>query len=234
MVPALRDLAERRLKNLIRPERVYALVVPGLPADFPPLKTLDVRAQNLPMQLTSFVGGEQEMDVVKTMLCSSRLVTLTAAGGAGSGKGSEVIVTLPREGLASIASVPSADATTAHATPLDVLIVDDNRDAADSLRVLLELDAHRVRVCYDGPDAIEQVRKQRFDVALIDIGLPTIDGYEVAHAACMSDVEHRPLLVALTGWGAEADKAKARAAGFDRHLTKPVKSEDLAAVMALR
>ncbi len=79
----LRDMGERRLKDLIRPERVYELVVPGLPADFPPLKTLDARAQNLPIQLTSFVGREREMDEVKGLLRSSRMVTLTATGGAG-------------------------------------------------------------------------------------------------------------------------------------------------------
>jgi predicted ATPase/class 3 adenylate cyclase len=79
----LRDMGERRLKDLIRPERVYQLIVPGVAADFPALKTLDARAQNLPMQLTSFVGREQEMDQVKGLLRSSRLVTLTATGGAG-------------------------------------------------------------------------------------------------------------------------------------------------------
>ena len=79
----LRDMGERRLKDLIRPERVYALVVPGLPTDFPPLKTLDARAQNLPMQLTSFVGREQEMEDVKNLLHSTRLVTLAAMGGTG-------------------------------------------------------------------------------------------------------------------------------------------------------
>lgn len=70
-------------------------------------------------------------------------------------------------------------------------------------------------------------------MALIDIGLPTINGYEVARAACKSNVGHRPLPVALTGWGADEDKARAREAGFDRHLTKPVKFEDLTAVLAL-
>jgi predicted ATPase/class 3 adenylate cyclase len=79
----LRDMGERRLKDLVRPERVFELVVPGLPADFPPLRTLDVRAQNLPIQSTSFVGREQEMDDIKGLLRSTRLVTLTAMGGTG-------------------------------------------------------------------------------------------------------------------------------------------------------
>jgi predicted ATPase/class 3 adenylate cyclase len=80
---ALRDMGERRLKDLIRPERVYQLVAPGLPADFPPLKTLDERAQNLPIQATTFVGRESEMEEIKGLLQSSRLVTLTGPGGAG-------------------------------------------------------------------------------------------------------------------------------------------------------
>ena len=155
------------------------------------------------------------------------------AASAGPGKGSEFMITLPRADRASTASAPSVEAITPRPEPLDVLIVDDNRDAADALRHLVELDAHHVSVCYDGPQAIEQLRTQRFDVALIDIGLPTIDGYEVARSARESDTGYRPLLVAVTGWGADEDKARARAAGFDCHLTKPVKFEDLTAALAL-
>ncbi|MEO8346217.1 MAG: tetratricopeptide repeat protein [Betaproteobacteria bacterium] len=79
----LRDMGERRLKDLIRPERVYQVLAPGLPAEFPPLRTLDARAHNLPLQLSSFVGREREMQDVKRLLSASRLVTLTGAGGAG-------------------------------------------------------------------------------------------------------------------------------------------------------
>ena len=80
---ALRDMGERRLKDLIRPERVYQMVAPQLPADFPPLRTLDARAHNLPIQSTSFVGRDREMHDIETLLHSSRLVTLTGSGGAG-------------------------------------------------------------------------------------------------------------------------------------------------------
>jgi len=154
------------------------------------------------------------------------------AASTGPGKGSEFTIELPLADPASIASTSTLDATMSSEEPLDVLIVDDNRDAADALRHLLELRSHRVSVCYDGPEAMEQLLKQRFDVALIDIGLPTIDGYEVARAAHKSDAGHRPVLIAVTGWGADEDKLKARAAGFDRHLTKPVKFEDLVAALA--
>ncbi len=80
---SLRDMGDRRLKDLIRPERVYQMVALDLPADFPPLRTLDARAHNLPIQLTSFVGREREMQELKGLLKSSRLVTLTGSGGAG-------------------------------------------------------------------------------------------------------------------------------------------------------
>ena len=79
----LRDMGERRLKDLVRPERVYQAVLPALPADFPPLRTLDARGHNLPIQSTTFIGREREMHEVKTLLRSSRLVTLTGSGGAG-------------------------------------------------------------------------------------------------------------------------------------------------------
>ncbi len=80
---ALRDMGERRLKDLIRPERVYQLVAPELPADFPPLRTLEARAHNLPIQLTSFVGRDREMQEIKALLRKTRLVTLTGTGGSG-------------------------------------------------------------------------------------------------------------------------------------------------------
>jgi class 3 adenylate cyclase len=79
----LRDLGERRLKDLIRPEHVYQLVTTGLPANFPPLKTLDLRPNNLPVQLTSFIGRENQIAEVKDLLSAARLLTLTGAGGTG-------------------------------------------------------------------------------------------------------------------------------------------------------
>jgi predicted ATPase/class 3 adenylate cyclase len=80
---SLRDLSERRLKDLVRPEHIYQLVIPGLPVEFPPLKTLDFYRHNLPVQLTSFIGREKEMEQVKQVIRDHRLVTLTGSGGAG-------------------------------------------------------------------------------------------------------------------------------------------------------
>ena len=80
---SLRDLGERRLKDLIRPEHIYQLVIPGLPVEFPPLKTLDFYRHNLPVQLTSFIGREKEMEEIKHSILTRRLVTLTGVGGTG-------------------------------------------------------------------------------------------------------------------------------------------------------
>src|SRR5215216_6143580 len=80
---SLRDLGERRLKDLIRPEHIYQLVIPSLPVDFPPLKTLDAYRHNLPVQLTSFIGRQKEMEEIKQSILTHRLVTLTGSGGTG-------------------------------------------------------------------------------------------------------------------------------------------------------
>jgi class 3 adenylate cyclase len=80
---SLRDLGERRLKDLIRPEHIYQPVIPGLPVDFPPLKTLDFYRHNLQVQLTSFIGREKEMEEIKQFILTHRLITLTGVGGTG-------------------------------------------------------------------------------------------------------------------------------------------------------
>jgi len=101
-----------------------------------------------------------------------------------------------------------------------VLVVDDNEDAADSLATLLGVMGYEVRIAYDGPEAITAADEFEPAVALLDIGLPQLSGYDVARHMRErrgSDV----LLVAITGWGQENDKLKARQAGFDHHFTKP-------------
>lgn len=105
-----------------------------------------------------------------------------------------------------------------------VLVVDDNEDAADSLATLLDVMGYEVRTAYDGPEAITVADEFRPAVALLDIGLPRLSGYDIARhvrASRGSDV----LLVAITGWGQEDDRRKAREAGFDHHFTKPADFE---------
>ena len=107
-----------------------------------------------------------------------------------------------------------------------VLIVEDGKDARESLQQLLELDGHEVALAADGPEGLRQLQRLRPDVALIDIGLPGMDGYELARAA-RAAVGPGVTLVALTGYGQPAERAKALASGFDLHLTKPVALRDL-------
>lgn len=109
-----------------------------------------------------------------------------------------------------------------------VLIVDDNRDSADSLGTLLELGGHRVEVAYDGEAGLEAAERFAPEVVLLDIGLPRLDGYEVARR--LRAERDGLLIVAVTGYGQESARRKSAEAGFDHHLLKPV---DLAALREL-
>ena len=104
---------------------------------------------------------------------------------------------------------------------LRVLVADDNRDAADSMQRILALFGHEVQVAYDGSTALRLGEQFRPRVALLDIGMPGTNGYEVARALRRSQGP-RVTLVAVTGWGQEADRRRSSEAGFDHHLTKPV------------
>jgi CheY-like chemotaxis protein len=112
---------------------------------------------------------------------------------------------------------------TSETTSLRVLVIDDNVDAADSLAVLLEMLGHATKALYTGENAVQEWRSWAPDVVLLDIGLPVADGYEVARRLRAEGCA--ALLVALTGWGSDADRQRAREAGFDHHLTKPVELE---------
>jgi CheY-like chemotaxis protein len=105
---------------------------------------------------------------------------------------------------------------------LRILIVDDNVDAAASLGALLELDGHVVETHHDGPTALAAADRFRPELALLDIGMPGMDGYTLAQALRRVAGLERTVLVALTGWGTPEDRERARDAGFDHHLTKPV------------
>jgi CheY-like chemotaxis protein len=105
--------------------------------------------------------------------------------------------------------------------------VDDNKDAARSLAMLLELAGHEVRLCYEGAAALVEAEAFRPDVVLLDIGLPGMDGLEVARSLRARPLSPQPMLVALTGYGQADDVRRSREAGFDHHLVKPANPETL-------
>lgn len=139
----------------------------------------------------------------------------------GVGRGSEFIVHLPRRTLQD-ASQRSAAVAAATSIRRRILIADDNRDAAESLAMLLRLDGHDVTVVHDGRQAAATIESCRPEVALLDIGMPEMTGYEVAQRIRQGPLGTFITLIALTGWGQAADKAQAAAAGFNHHLTKPI------------
>jgi PAS domain S-box-containing protein len=164
-----------------------------------------------------------------------RLVALhggsVEAHSAGLGRGSEFVVRLPAVAQARQGDEAARGAGAAPAGPpvprRRILVVDDNRDAAASLAVLLRLEGHEAEVAHDGTAALEAVRRQRPDVAFLDLAMPGMDGYELCRRLRADPALTPALLVALTGWGQEADRRRSEEAGFDRHLVKPVEPQSL-------
>jgi signal transduction histidine kinase/DNA-binding response OmpR family regulator len=152
----------------------------------------------------------------------------------GPGKGSEFIVRLPA--LTAAPARGSEEKAAGVSAPtrraLRVLVVDDNRDAVDSLALMLQLDGHEVHLAHDGPSALEMARTYRPEVVLLDIGLPGMSGYEVARHLRGESQPDRFLLVAMTGYGQDEDRRRSREAGFDHHLVKPVDPADLRELLA--
>ncbi len=148
----------------------------------------------------------------------------------GIGRGSEFVIRLPLADPEARALPPTAD-TDAAAPPAPrrqrILVVDDNLDAAQSLAALLEIMGHDVALVHDGAAVVETARTFAPTTILLDIGLPLVNGYEVARRLRREAWATGVNLVAVTGWGQEKDKAAARAAGFDRHVTKPLDPVDL-------
>jgi CheY-like chemotaxis protein len=154
------------------------------------------------------------------------------ARSAGVGKGSEFLVRLPLSSANAGARIaPHADQR-AEGTllGLSIAVVDDNRDAADSLAMLLRMQGADVQISYDGATALSSLANSPAEVILLDLGMPGMDGFQVAAEVRARSPTHKATLIALTGWGQEEDQRRVRAAGFDAHLVKPV---DPAALIAL-
>ncbi|MCA9124054.1 MAG: PAS domain-containing protein [Planctomycetaceae bacterium] len=164
----------------------------------------------------------------------------------GEQQGSEFVVRLPisykRQDSAAEGSItppdsendqkPGNNASAGRTAPVRVLLVEDNADAREMLRTLLELDGYQVQVAENGKVGLEMLLQSRPDVALVDIGLPEVDGYEVARRVRKSLDNGDVYLVALTGYGQHKDRAAVFAAGFDEHLVKPVDLRALARILS--
>ena len=155
----------------------------------------------------------------------------------GPGKGSEFVVHLPAS-TSTVAGparpVPSVNTlssrTAPNQRPVRILVIDDNMDSANTLARLLSRQGHDVRTVYDGPAAIEAAREHRPEFVLLDIGLPGMDGYQVATRLRQENEDS--ILIALSGYEQESDRERSRAAGFHHHLVKPVEHGILAELLA--
>jgi CheY-like chemotaxis protein len=150
----------------------------------------------------------------------------------GAGQGSSFVVTIPVASAAEASTARREIPADPVAAGLRILVVDDNTDAADTLAMLLELGGHQTRIAHSGPAALDAAFEFRPQVVFLDIGLPGLSGYEVARRLRVDAMLPQPLLVALTGWGSDEDRRQAHAAGFDRHLVKPIDASKIAAVLA--
>jgi len=160
--------------------------------------------------------------------------TVAAVSG-GLGAGATFIVRLPlatTDMQESPTHVSTAPVPSPRGTPHRILVVDDNADAADTLTILLKLGQHETRTVYSGPDAVQAASEFRPEIVFLDIGLPGMNGYEVAQRLRGELRMQDCVLVALTGWGTEDDRRRAQEAGFDHHLTKPVTAERVQELLA--
>src|SRR6185503_16924567 len=153
---------------------------------------------------------------------------------AGVGRGSEFTVRLPLALSPTARTTPTQEQSAATSRALSkrrILIVDDNRDGAESLAMLLNFMGSDVRVALSGPAALEIMTSYKPNVVLLDIGMPGMDGYEVANQVRQHPQLKDVTLIALTGWSQEEDRRRCRKAGFDHHMIKPVDFDALQALL---
>lgn len=188
-----------------------------------------------------FVQGEQTLDRSQGGLgigltLVRQIVELHGgtvhAASEGMGHGSTFTVRLPMVESTAAETSHSRSASCDHSTAKRVLVVEDNRDAAKMLQLILKAAGHEVTLCHTGTGAAELAGEFLPDVVLLDIGLPGKDGYEVARELRSTESLRGVRIVALSGYGQDADRAKSQAAGFDEHLVKPVDTETLRALLS--
>jgi two-component system, sensor histidine kinase len=199
---------------------------------------LGIAADLLPQIFEPFVQGERTLDrsqgglgVGLTLV--HRLVELhqgsVAASSEGPGCGSVFTIRLPR--IAAPAIPPASAGAQPRNAPRRVLLIEDNRDARETFRMMLELAGHEVLEAEEGRSGLELLKAELPDIALIDVGLPGLDGYQIASRFREEPTRSRVLLVALTGYGTPEARERPRAAGFDHHLIKPIEPEVLRDLM---
>jgi CheY-like chemotaxis protein len=149
------------------------------------------------------------------------------ARSAGEGQGSEFFVRLPILKKPPTVLSAASDAAVESLSQRRILIVDDNKDSADSLALLLEITGNKTYMAHDGVEAVEAIEKHRPEVVLLDIGLPKLDGHEVCRRVREKPWGKDIVVIALTGWGQEDDRRKSEEAGFNGHLVKPVDYDKL-------
>jgi two-component system, chemotaxis family, CheB/CheR fusion protein len=197
-----------------------------------------ISPEQLPQIFDLFVQGERSLDRSQGGLgiglsIVKRLVEMhqgtASAESEGIGRGSTFSIRLPRMGAPEKGA---ADCVAATAPRRRILVVDDNSDVADSLAMLLRLDGHEVEVAYSAPGTFEAVQRMRPEVVFLDIGLPQMDGYEIARRLRADSAAKGVHLIALTGYGQEHDRELAREAGFSAHLVKPADIEAVNKILA--
>jgi PAS domain S-box-containing protein len=204
---------------------------------------IGISAEMLPRVFDLFVQAEAPLDRTQAGLglgltLARRLTELHGgtleARSAGLGQGSEFVVRLPALETAPAARDRRRIVGTSDSPQRRILIVDDNADAAEGLMLALSVSGHEVRAAADGPAALQAVEQFQPDVVLLDIGLPGMDGYEVARRIRAATGQRGVVLVALTGYGQPEDIKRAFAAGFDHHLVKPVDPDAILAMLSSR
>ena len=201
----------------------------GMPAD---------KLQTVFEMFAQFHGGNERttggLGIGLTLV--KRLVELHGgrieARSEGPGRGSEFVVRLPAAPAAAESEKAAGTRAAPAAAPRRVLVVDDNRDSADSLGLLLELQGHETRVAYDGLAAVEEAERFVPEVMLLDLGLPKLSGIEVCRRIRAAAWGRAMTIVALTGWGQEKDRRQSKDAGFDEHVVKPVEAQVLSRLLA--
>jgi CheY-like chemotaxis protein len=154
------------------------------------------------------------------------------ARSAGEGQGSEFIVRLPVLDRSQIQERIGSEMEPDSQPQRRILIVDDNRDSAESLAMLMEITGNQTYLAHDGVEAVAAVEKYRPEVVLLDIGLPELNGYEVCRRVREKPWGKDIVVIALTGWGQEDDRRRSEEAGFNGHLVKPVDYDKLLDLLA--